>query len=269
MAADCFEAFNWADRYQVPVVVLADKHLSTSFWTIDELSFEGWKIDRGALTWPIPGPDTDGRATNGAPNAGHGGTAGYLRYAPAEGGVSPRTRPGQEGGVFWTTSDEHDPRGHITESAANRIEMTRKRMSKLDTAAAEIPVERKLRLHGPPEAEFTLVGWGSTKGAILDALAELQARGGPRCNHLQIRLLRPFPAAEVRAALGKAKRAILVENNYTGQLGALIREQTAVELPHRLLKYDGRPFSQEEMLEGLRAVFEKGEATVAVSHLSA
>jgi 2-oxoglutarate ferredoxin oxidoreductase subunit alpha len=147
--------------------------------------------------------------------------------------------------------------------------MMHKRMSKLDKAAAEIPIARKLRLHGPPDAEFTLVGWGSTKGAILDALAELEARGDPRCNYLQIRLLRPFPAAEVGAALGKAKRAILVENNYTGQLGALIREQTAVQLSHQLLKYDGRPFSQEEMLEGLRALFEKGEAKVAVSHLSA
>jgi 2-oxoglutarate ferredoxin oxidoreductase subunit alpha len=260
-AEDCFEAFNWADRYQVPVIVLADKHLSTSFWTLDRLSFEGWKIDRGPLARP---GKTNGRADNGRTEVN-----GYLRYAPTPSGVSPRTLPGQEGGVFWTTSDEHDPRGHITESAANRIEMMRKRMRKLEAAAREIPPERKLARYGPAEANFTLVGWGSTRGAILDALAALEASGGPRCNYLQVRLLRPFPAEEVKAALQEAKQLVLVENNYTAQLGGLIREQTGLELPHRVLKYDGRPFSQEEMLEGLRAVFEKGEAKVAVSHLSA
>ena len=147
--------------------------------------------------------------------------------------------------------------------------MMRKRMAKLETAAREIPPERKVVRHGPAEADFTLVGWGSTRGAILDALAVLEASGEPRCNYLQVRLLRPFPAEEVKAALREAKRPVLVENNYTAQLGGLIREQTGLELPHRVLKYDGRPFSQEEMLEGLRAVFEKGEAKVAVSHLSA
>jgi 2-oxoglutarate ferredoxin oxidoreductase subunit alpha len=260
-AEDCFEAFNWADRYQVPVIVLADKHLSTSFWTLDRLSFEGWKIDRG----PLAGlGKANGRAGNGRTEVD-----GYRRYAPTPSGVSPRSLPGQEGGIFWTTSDEHDPRGHITESAANRIEMMRKRMGKLDQAAREIPPERKIIRYGPAGADFTLVGWGSTRGAILDALAELEASGGPRCNYLQVRLLRPFPAEEVKSALREAKRSVLVENNYTAQLGGLIREQTGLELPHRVLKYDGRPFSQEEMLEGLRAVFEKGEAKVAVSHLSA
>lgn len=263
IAADCFEAFNWADRYQVPVIVLLDKHQSSSFWTLDDLSFAGWEIDRG----PLAAPSGDG--------AGGGRVADYLRYALVEGGVSPRTIPGQEGGVFWTTTDEHDPRGHITESAENRIAMMRKRMGKLDKAAAEIPTERKLRLYGPADAEYVLVGWGSTKGAILDALEVLAAAGGPRCAFLQIRLMRPFPAAEVRAALA-GKRAILVENNYTAQLGGLIREQTGIELPVQVLKYDGRPFSQEEMLEGLREAFAQfavhrdgPPVKVPVTHLSA
>ncbi len=271
-AEDCFEAFNWADRYQMPVVVLVDKHLSTSFWTLDQLSFEGCKIDRGPLAAVparlTPGQTADGQADRTRAANGRAASDGYLRYALAEDGVSPRALPGQEGTIFWSTTDEHDPRGHITESAANRIAMTRKRLGKLDKAAREIPRARKLRLYGPPDAEYTLVGWGSTKGAIVDALAELRSRGGPRCNYLQVRLLRPFPANEVQAALA-GKRAILVENNYTGQLGGLIREHTGLELAHRVLKYDGRPFSQEEMIEGLSEVFEQGKAQVAVSHLSA
>ncbi len=266
-AEDCFEAFNWADRYQVPVIVLVDKLLSSAFWTLDALSFEGWRIDRGPLAAL---PPLQGRGGNGqhADGNGAGKAADYLRYALVAGGVSPRALPGQEGGIFWSTTDEHDPRGHITENAQNRIDMMRKRMGKLDKAAAEIPTDRKVRLYGPPDAEYTLVGWGTTKGAILDALAELAASGGPRCNFLQVRLMRPFPAAEVAAAL-QGKQAILVENNYTAQLGALIREQTGIDLPVKVLKYDGRPFSQEEMVEGLRQAFGQREGRVAVTHLSA
>ena len=261
-AEDCFEAFNWADRYQVPVIVLADKLLSSAFWTLDELSFAGWQIDRGPLAALPPLQSNNG---NGA---SPGKMADYLRYAVVEGGVTPRALPGQEGGIFWSTTDEHDPRGHITENAQNRIDMMRKRMGKLDKAAAEIPTDRKVRLYGSPDAEYTLVGWGTTKGAILDAMAELAASGGPRCNFLQVRLMRPFPVAEVQAAL-HGKQAILVENNYTAQLGALIREQTGIDLPVKVLKYDGRPFSQEEMVEGLRQAFGQREGRVAVTHLSA
>jgi 2-oxoglutarate ferredoxin oxidoreductase subunit alpha len=268
-AEDCFEAFNWADRYQVPVIVLVDKLLSSAFWTLDELSFEGWQIDRGPLAALPPLRDIGG---NGHSANGNGSavakTADYLRYALVEGGVTPRALPGQEGGVFWSTTDEHDPRGHITENAQNRIDMMHKRMGKLDRAIAEIPADRKVRLYGPPDAEYTLVGWGTTKGAILDALAELEVSGGPRCNFLQVRLMRPFPVAEVQAAL-QGKQAILVENNYMGQLGLLIREQTGIDLPLKVLKFDGRPFSQEEMVEGLRQAFGQREGRVAVTHLSA
>ena len=96
-------------------------------------------IDRGPLYSP------DGHQNNG------GSPHDYLRYAHTETGVSPRSIPGQEGGIFWTTSDEHDPRGHITEGAANRISMMEKRMGKLDLAAGEIELDLKLKLHGPED----------------------------------------------------------------------------------------------------------------------
>jgi 2-oxoglutarate ferredoxin oxidoreductase subunit alpha len=268
-AEDCFEAFNWADRYQVPVIVLVDKLLSSAFWTIDALNMQGWTIDRGPLAAlpPLGEIGSNGHRANG--NGASGGkVSDYLRYAVVEGGVTPRALPGQEGGIFWSTTDEHDPRGHITENAQNRIDMMRKRMGKLDKAAAEIPANRKVRLYGPKNAEYTLVGWGTVKGAVLDALAELEASGGPRCNFLQVRLMRPFPVAEVQAAL-QGKQAILVENNYTAQLGMLIREQTGIDLPLKVLKFDGRPLSQEEMVEGLRQAFGQREGRVAVTHLSA
>lgn len=249
MIEDSFEAFNWADRYQLPVVVVLDKYLATAYATVDDVTFDGLKIDRG-LIWQPDGQDT------------------YLRYAPTENGISPRAIPGQEGGIFWTTSDEHDPRGHITEAADLRIKIMEKRMGKLDLALREIPLERQFTLHGPAEADITLVGWGSTKGAILEAMEEL-AQDGLTANFLQLRLMRPFPAAAVADMLKRARRTVLVENNYMGQLGLLIREQTGIALDRWIVKYDGRPFSQEELAEGLRRAL-TGEATrVAVSHLSA
>lgn len=248
---DSFESFNWADRYQMPVVVMLDKYLSTAFWTLDELNTSKGKIDRGIL-W-----ESDGSGEK------------YLRYAFTENGISPRARPGQEGGIFWSTTDEHDPEGHISEDAINRIKMMDKRMGKLKLAGEEIARERKLALYGPDDADVTIVAWGSTKGSILDAIAELNDRTGLRWNFLQVRLLRPFPAAEVAEILRRAKRTVAVECNYTCQLANLIREETGISLDHEIPKFEGRPFSQEELVEALEEVAETGKRRVFVSHLSA
>jgi 2-oxoglutarate ferredoxin oxidoreductase subunit alpha len=247
---DSYESFNWAERYQVPVVVILDKYQSTSYSTVEDISIPDAKIDRGRLFTP-----------NGD---GH-----YLRYAFTEDGISPRSIPGQEGGIFWTTSDEHDPQGHITEGADNRMKMMEKRMGKLDVAGAEIPRERKIKLYGPEDADVTIIGWGSTKGPILDALAEMAESDGLRANFLQVRLMRPFPTQEITEVLGKAKRTILVETNFAGQLADIIRERTGIALDQRIVKYDGRPFSQEELVEALRQALQTGSDRLTVSHLSA
>jgi len=173
--------------------------------------------------------------------------------------------PGTAGGIFSTTSDEHDPQGHIAEGVENRIAMMRKRMVKLETAAREIPSSFKLELFGPREADVTLLGWGSTKGAILDAIPELE-RSGRRVNFLQIRMMRPFPVQEVSAILGRSSGIVLIEGNFSGQLGALVREQTGIEPTHRVLKYDGRPFSRNEVVEGVERALSERQPEVMVSH---
>ena len=124
-------------------------------------------------------------------------------------------------------------------------------MQKLDLAAREIPAEWQYELAGPDDADVTIVGWGSTRGPILDALPVLEAEHGITANFLQIRLLRPFPASVVRETLSRARRAVLVEDNYMGQLGMLIAEQTGIKLERMALKYDGRPFSQDEVVEAV------------------
>lgn len=253
---DSFEAFNWADRYHVPVIVLLDKNLSTQSRTIDGLKMDNLVIDRGPRFQP-------NEKVNG------GAADGYLRYQFTETGVTPRSFPGEEGGIFWATSDEHDQRGHITEDAENRIRMMEKRMRKLEVAEHEIQSERKVGIYGSDDAEVTIVGWGSTKGVILDAMDVLENEDGVESRFVQVRLMRPFPVEEVTRALAGAKRLILVENSYSGQLGGVVREMTGIELRQKVLKYDGRPFSQEEMVEALReAIRTKKNERVHVSHRS-
>src|SRR5207245_6111217 len=129
-------------------------------------------------------------------------TNGYRRHALTATGISPRALPGTPGGIFSTTSDEHDPQGHITEGVENRIAMMRKRMGKLDVIAREIPESFKYKLAGPTDADLTLISWGSTKGAILDALPALDRR---TVNLLQVRLVQPLPAAEVAMKLSTTR----------------------------------------------------------------
>ena len=245
---DSFESFNWADRYQVPVIVLLEKFLASSLFSSDRFDTGTLRIDRGLLYEPVE-PDKDG----------------YRRHAITANGISPRALPGTPGGIFSTTSDEHDPEGHITEGVENRIAMMRKRMAKLETAIREIPASFKFKLYGPRRADLTVVAWGTTKGAILDAIDELKLDGFS-VNFLQIRLMRPFPAYEVESLLREAKRVVLIEANYTAQLGALIREHTGVAIDHRVLKYDGRPFSRNEIVEGIRRALSEDAKEVMVSH---
>src|SRR5207245_5017796 len=107
--ADSFESFNCADRYQVPVVVLLDKFLASSFWTIPPIDMSKLVVDRGALYQPT-NPDTNG----------------YRRHALTATGISPRALPGTPGGIFSTTSDAPDPQGHNTRDAENRLPTMRK-----------------------------------------------------------------------------------------------------------------------------------------------
>lgn len=259
---DAYESFNWADRYQLPVIILCDKLLSTTYVTHDGLKLDQLPpIDRGVYFDPTANGHDSANGKNGHADLG------YLRYAFTENGITPRSVPGDEGGVYWTTTDEHDPQGHITEDAQNRIDMMHKRMRKLPLALSEMPAQRTFALIGPENADVTIVGWGSTKGAILDALRILREEDGVTANYLHVRLMRPFPVDGVTAVLERAKRTILVETNYMGQLGMLIREQTGFTVSDRVLKFDGRPFSQEELMDGLRSVIKGGQRDVAVSHL--
>jgi 2-oxoglutarate ferredoxin oxidoreductase subunit alpha len=152
------KAFNLADKYQTPVIVLGDQHFGDSYFTVDELDFRNITIDRGQILThaDLPSPRD------------------YRRYAPSKSGISPRILPGQTRAVVYADSDEHTEEGHITESGAVRNQMMHKRMQKLEGLRREI---------GPPEiypdgeAEIVLLGWGSTHGAIKEAVDSLNLEG--------------------------------------------------------------------------------------------
>jgi len=270
---DTFSAFNWAERYQLPVIVLTDKKLAAAYITIDSLELQYPEIDRGkrftGSEW-TPVGDNGEQLVRTHDGNGHGANgagvpaAEYLRYAMTEDGISPRSRPGLPGGRFWSTTDEHDPDGHITEGVEMRMAMMHKRMGKLDLLLKAIPADQTCAIWGPADADLTVVAWGSTKGTIQDAMAVL-AEQGKRVNFLQVRLMKPFPTDRVAAHLAKAKRLVLVEENFGAQLGHLIREQTGVLIDDQILKYDGRPFSEDELVRALDNVLAGAKAEPVVT----
>jgi 2-oxoglutarate ferredoxin oxidoreductase subunit alpha len=185
---------------------------------------------------------------------------GYKRFTFVEDGVSPRALLGSKHGIFWNTGDEHDETGHITEDPSNRVTMMDKRMRKLETAAREIPRREKFNFFGAPDAPITIVSWGSTKGAIVDALEMLKDEG-IHANFLQARLILPLPAEEIAEILRRAQITIGVEMNYGAQLAGIVREHTGIALQHLLVKYNGRPISRDEMVESVKNIVTKKTAS--------
>ena len=246
---DTFDAFNYAEHYQVPVILLTDKFLASTYQDIPLFNSDDLKVDRGDLL-----KESDLVASTD-----------YRRYRWTELGISPRAIPGQKGGIFWTTGDEHDEFGHITEASDIRIKMMRKRMRKIELAGEVIPDSKKAILHGPKSAPVTLVGWGSSKGAILDGMEDLKT-DGIETNFLQVRYVNPFPTNLVQQALGQARRKIAIENNYSAQMAGLIREKTGIAMDNTIVKFDGRPFSQNEIYEGVKDIIKNGIKEVTVSH---
>jgi len=222
---DAFESFNLAEKYQLPVIVMLDKSMAMSNYTIPKFDTSKLKIDRGKLI-------LEGEVSN------------YKRYAFTEDGISPRTVPGVKNGMFTIAGDEHEEDGHIfSEDPDNRIRMMDKRMGKLKKALSEIPTDMKYKFYG--NGENLIISWGSPKGAILDAIRER-----PEYSYLQIRLLHPFPVDEVKP-FAKYKRIVTVEQNYSGQLADILKEDAGIEVNSRIVKFNGRPIAFEELIEGL------------------
>lgn len=225
-----FDAFNLADKYQTPVILLTDKNLHESHWSVVPFKTDHLKIDRGKMV-------------SDAAAAEMGDT--YVRYRFTTDGVSPRKIPGQPGKAFLGASDEHTEDSLFNEHAENRVKMMNKRMRKLESALMEIP---EPKLYGPAEAKLTILAFGTTKGAILDALTEIN-REKPVANYLHYTHLWPLPVKTLQDLVKKGQKLMCIEGNYSGQFAGLLIEHAGAAMHRVILKYDGRQFFPEEIVE--------------------
>lgn len=237
---ECFwaagQAFNLAEKYQIPVIILTDKFLTENHRTVE--GFNAMTIDRGLLLDP---EEMDVHSD-------------YKRYEITESGVSPRVLPGHPNAIYNANSNEHDEYGVDQEDPGNRTAMMDKRMRKLEHILEELeePV-----LYGPVESDVTLISWGSTKGPILEAMMLLE-QNNIRVNFLQILYLLPFHAEQVARIMNNAGRTICVENNKGAQLAGVIRERTGLAVDEKLLKYSGRMFTPGEIAGGVMEMMVHG-----------
>ena len=236
---DTVRSFNYSEKYQTPVIHIVDKALANSDCTLGMFDVNRVKIDRGDFLKEIT------TAVNGE----------FKRFLHTPTGVSPRAPLGTKGGINWYTGDEHDELGHISEDPVNRDYMMDKRMGKLDLADREIPIAERVNFFGPENADITVISWGSTKGAILDAMEWLKS-DGISVNFIQIRLINPFPTEYVAKLLSKARKIVGVEMNFSAQLVGVVREKTCIPIEQLVVKYNGRPMSAEELYDALKMIHE-------------
>jgi 2-oxoglutarate ferredoxin oxidoreductase subunit alpha len=226
------KAFNLAEKYQIPVVILTDQHLASSYQTVDKFNLHKVRIDRGELI-----SDKEAKKMSE-----------YKRHKFTASGISPRLIPMPGGPLVVTDSDEHDEAGHMIEDAGIRTRMMLKRMKKMEGLKNETA---SVQFYSRNNAMATLIGWGSTYGAIMEAASMLE-RDKLNVNVLQLNELWPFPSSAVTSALNKVKMNIVIENNITGQLLQLITAETGIKPTHKILKFDGRPFSPSYIVKEVK-----------------
>lgn len=221
-------ALNLADKYQLLVIILSDQFLADSKITTEPFDFSKITIERHIASAEDITDDI------------------YKRYELTENGISKRLIPGKvKGQIVITDSDEHTEYGHITESSEVRVNMMNKRMNKLKLLECEM-IEPEY--YGNENIEHLLIGWGSTEGIIRDAVDILKEEG-IKVGALNFGDIYPLPTKNLEKYTKDIKNIVNVEQNYTGQLAKLIRQETGIYCNKSILKYDGRQITAEEIVE--------------------
>ncbi|MHC4549957.1 MAG: 2-oxoacid:acceptor oxidoreductase subunit alpha [Planctomycetota bacterium] len=250
-ATDCYdtsvEALNLAETFQLPVIILSDLLLGEHRSTLDpEAISPDVPIERGE--W-VSEADASGE---------------YKRYAITPSGISPRARPGRPGLTHVAPTDDHDEKGILISdehtNAALRRKMHEKRMRKLEGVLARLEPPA---LEGPADADVTLIGWGSTWGAIKEAAAQLTA-AGVKVNQLHFKYLYPFHEEAARAILRVCRKTVMVENNFSGQFARHLRAETGFAVDHLLTRYDGEPFEPAYIRTRVQAILADEPADLRV-----
>ena len=237
------DAWNLAERYQIPVILLTDKEVAECLFCLAPFDTSKTVIDRGNLVTE----EAELQKLKAAD-----------RYRLTEDGVSPRWIPGARVEGYDANSDEHTPDGTVTEDSAPVKNMLAKRMRKMETLAKAMPEPELYRAGSRQQAAIStnaedldvlLVGWGSTKNVVLDVLEVLDS--SLKIGYLHYTYLWPLKTKRFEELTKRAKRTVLIEGNYQGQLGVFLKEKTGIDIAERLLKYDGRPFFFEELRDAL------------------
>lgn len=214
------KAFNMADKYQVPVFILTDQFFVDSYSNVKKFDLSDIKIEKHFVE-----TDED-----------------YKRYdlSKAVKGVSPRGIPNFGKGLIVVDSDEHDEYGHITENLEIRVKMVDKRLKKFEAINDEIISPE---LVGDEDYEYLIVCWGSNYHVVKEAIESIKDKKIAMLHFSQV-----FPLdKDAVKYLENAKKVIDVENNATGQFARLFKAETGVSIDSKILKYNGMPFSVEEL----------------------
>lgn len=242
---DTVEAFNIAEEYQVPVILVTDLTLSLGKQTVEPFDYSKVEIRRGKL---LTGQELPEREQNDL----------FKRYEVTEDGISPRPIPGQKFGLHHVTGVEHEQTGRPSESPVNRKQQMEKRLRKLNSLVKKFP--NPVLFDAPhDDADVLLVGINSTGGTIQEAKERLE-KEGLKVNHAQIRLLHPFPTEVIRPYMEKARKVITVENNATAQVANLLKLNVGfAEKIDSVLKYDGNPFLPNEVYTEVKGLIKHGD----------
>lgn len=227
---DTIQAFNIAEELQLPVILMTDLQLSLGKQSVEPFDYNKIEIRRGKIVMD----DLEEAADK----------AYFKRYEDTEDGISPRVLPGTLHGIHHVTGVEHDETGKPSEATGNRQTQMDKRFRKLESLKFDNPVF----VNAPhEEADILLVGFNSTRGAIEEVQERLNAQG-MKVNHAHIRLIHPFPSVEIAPLVAQAKKVIVVENNYTGQLANIMKMNVGGhDKIATITKYNGTPFLPGEL----------------------
>jgi 2-oxoglutarate ferredoxin oxidoreductase subunit alpha len=225
------KAFNLAEKYQIPVLIMSDQHLADSYRQVEPFDLTKAQVQRFIIS------KEDSKKVSA-----------YKRYQFTPSGISARAIPSWIDDCIYADSDEHNEEGHITEDGDMRIKMVGKRFyKKLAGLTEEIekPVTCNL-----DKANTILLGFGSTYGVIKETCGQL----GKDFGFMHFSQVWPFPARQVIPLLKGKRNIFTVENNAGGQLAGLLMRQAGIKASGSILRYDGRPFNLDYLVKQIREI---------------
>ncbi|MFA5780168.1 MAG: 2-oxoacid:acceptor oxidoreductase subunit alpha [Elusimicrobiota bacterium] len=227
------KAFEMSQKYRVPVIILTDQYLADSYWTVEDFNFENIKLN-DYFSKP---EDVAGE---------------FKTYSITDTGISERLKPGESENLVIADSDEHDQYGHITENLTIRKMMVEKRWKKLCLMTDEMNV---VVPDGFDKAEIVLVSWGSN-GGIVSEVAGILSKKGTKTESINYTEILPLKIPKEFFDKKRKFKIIVVENNFTGQFAGLL-EKEGVKIDGKINKYNGLPFTAEEITGEIKKKYDK------------